>query len=407
MKTIFFLTRSFPPAICGVGDHTFELYERLTTKGYNIKVITSVNEEVDHYVKSKGIEQDVYPVIRKWNYRCVKQIIGLLKREDADFVCLQYVPNSYNRYGLPFFFLFLYLQLWFSERKSCVFFHEVSVRILFGGLRSFFQGLMQRVIAYSLYVLSDFSFTSNSKYKTYFAPFQIPVKPIPPNIYLYSGEAGSKPIRSCATGRILLVTFINRCHDQVIQALADCVKLGNLDVELKIVGLGSTRTQERIVKAINSYNIAEHVSFFDKTSSSDIASLLRRADIFLQIENVNERGEGGVCSKSGVNSAAMAAGLAIISSCGDMTDPILYRNGENILFIESNSSDSISECIFRLYFDKSLRSRLSANALKTYTSFLTWDTIVDAYIDKLGSSSACRTRSFWNVCKRFTGLSNS
>ena len=94
---------------------------------------------------------------------------------------------------------------------------------------------------------------------------------------------------------------------------------------------------------------------------------------------MDAHGEGGLSSKSGVMADAMAAGLPIVGSCGDMTDTNLYVHEKNILLLEKPSVQSIRNSIKELYFNESLRLRLSTQVLETYRLFFSWDNTVRMY----------------------------
>lgn len=380
MKTIFFLTKNFPSTICGVGDYTYELYHRLSAAGYQIKVITSASDTVKQFVNENKIDKDVYPIIEEWDISCIRPIVSLLNRSRADWFCIQYVPYSYNRLGFPFYIILLQFLVKINGVRTGIFFHEISVRPVYHGFKAFITGLTQRFIGYSLWILSGFVLTNNILYENFLRPFRIPILPIPANLY-GKNEANDGKIKD-SNLKMKLVSFINRCNSQVIEAVAQCVHLDKLNIELTILGGGLKDVRGKVEHYISVNGISENVFFSDKRSKADIAQVLYESDIFLHMEYVSERGEGGVSSKSGVAAAAMAAGLPIISSVGDMTDTTLYLQGENIILIQSPSVEAIRSSIRQLYSNKELRGTLGLNALKTYQQYFSWDRSVKAYITK-------------------------
>jgi glycosyltransferase involved in cell wall biosynthesis len=388
--TVVLLSRNFPPVIDGVGHYTFELYRRLKEKGLSVKVVTSSNVTVKEHVTDLGVERDIFPIIDKWNRGSIRKIMDVVEAEKADWFCIQYVPNSFNKYAVPFFLVALSLRLMATHVKVAVFFHEVAVRIWFNGVRSFFWGIAQRIISYSLYLMSAVSFTSNRFYEKYFSPFRIRVLPIPPNIFLNeSDKANTRLTRG--GGPMILVTFANRCTENLVIAVAHCRKDLGLEIELKITGSIQDKRKDLIKTWIERHGVFDFVTFFEGTAATEIALLFRHCDVFMHLEYVSRRGEGGVCSKSAIVCAAMAAGLPIIGTFGDMTDEQFYKNGENILFAEYDSWQSVSEQITRLCSDSVFRHMLGTNALNTYLANFSWEGHVNRFSACLVEASVTKS----------------
>ncbi|HWA33622.1 MAG TPA: glycosyltransferase family 4 protein [Cyclobacteriaceae bacterium] len=369
-KTVVLLSKNFPPVIDGVGDYTFQMYLHLQKKGFKVRVITNVNVDVFNAAENHT-ENDVFNIIGKWNSSCIKQIMAVLKAEKADWIFLQYVPNSFSRFAVPFFLIALQIRLFFSQTRSAIFFHEVAVRMWSNGVRSFFWGFAQRTISYTLYALSDLSFTSNQFYARYFRPFNIRVVPIPSSVYS-DLDYGKKRRSMVSAGPLRVVTFANRCTENLVAAIAQCAVKLHIDLDLRIVGFVQNERRDRIAGWIAQHEVGRYVSFFDGAAAADISNLLNHTDVFLHLEYVSARGEGGICSKSSVVSAAMAAGLPIIGTFGDMTDTTLYKNAENIVFADFDSRDSICNQIQRLYSDLSFRLIIGSNARRSYENFFSW-----------------------------------
>jgi glycosyltransferase involved in cell wall biosynthesis len=375
VRPIFLFTKNFPPTICGVGDYTYELYQRFKSEGYEIKVITSENNETSKFVTDHQLDGDVFPIVRKWNSGCIRQIIRMLKDHKARVFCVQYVPYSYNEYGFPFFLILLQLAAKMYGIGSAVFFHEVAVRP-FHSVKAFVTSVIQRVIGYALFVLSEFSLTSNTFYQSYFWPFAISISPIPANLF---GKEEMIEGQRIASPKIKIATFVNRTKKNVIDAITECIDIDKLNIEVTVIGSGRQETRNEVREWIFQNNIGNRVRLRDTGTKSEIAQVLYESDIFLHIEFLDVHGEGGLSSKSGVMAAAMAAGLPIVGSRGDMTDLNLYVHKKNVLLLERPSVQSIRNSIKELYFNESLRLGLSVQVLETYRLFFSWDNTVRMY----------------------------
>ena len=151
---IVFLTRNYPPTICGVGDHTYHLAQALMGQGVEVHVICSADQKV--------IQQDdikVYPVVNQWNTEGVLSVVHLLKNIQPDWFIVQYVPHAFHPKGLPYVLVSLYRAVSRLDISILTIFHEVKIRPEKGAktrLMSFLQGR----IAYKLSNMSQKVVTS-------------------------------------------------------------------------------------------------------------------------------------------------------------------------------------------------------------------------------------------------------
>lgn len=378
LKPVFLLSKNFPPIICGVGDYTFHLYTRLKAAGYDVRVITGKTAEVETFIAENQLVRDIYPIVDRWDRSCVRKIFDVLVESKASVLCIQYVPNGLSQRALPVYLLLLLIRAQLRSIAVGFFFHEVSVRVLFNGMKSFMLGSVQRMLSYTLHVGSKFSMTSSKIYSSYFRPFQIPVAPIPANIFANCEFVTF--VNRNKKGPIRVFCFANRCQPIVIRAIAKCIKEYHVSLRFIIAGKMTSERAKWIKAEVNSHGIADSVEIFSESSGRSIARVLRNSDLFLHIESVTACGEGGVSSKSGIASAAMAAGLAIISTKGDMTDRSLYQHRKNILFIAKTSESCVADSICELASDSKLRLFLGLNAVTTYRQFFSWDRTVESYI---------------------------
>ena len=95
---ILFITNTFPPNICGVGDYTFFLCRQFVQHGDKCVVVCRKDDCQRAVVE--GIS--VYPVVEKWNESASKIVLGVIEKEKPDIVSLQYVPHGFDAKGLPF-----------------------------------------------------------------------------------------------------------------------------------------------------------------------------------------------------------------------------------------------------------------------------------------------------------------
>ena len=374
MKSMLIVTKNFPPTICGVGDYASILYEKLKSKGYRVMVMTSANPEVVAYVSANGISHDVFPVIKSWDITIFRSLKKILEKQRFDFCCIEYVPHSFSKVGVPFYLIFVLFLLRMHRVKTFVFFHEVSVRIFYSGVKNFGLGIAQRAIALCLYLVSNSSLTSNRFYQKNFFSLPILLNPVPSNII----DDNCLPSEILNGDKLIIGTFVNRCTDTVLSAVAECIYMRSLNIELKILGHATQVIKNNISSVASNLKIGENISWSKSIDKQDLSIDFRSCNVFLHVENVTNGGAGGLTTKSGILSTALAAGLPVIGTFGDMTDLDILMDGKNVLAVNGSTS-SITEAILKLATNEVFRMSLGENARRTYEGHLSWKNHLDKF----------------------------
>ncbi len=352
-----------------MGDYTFELISRLNKEGFISDVFVRRDYSSAPLIQVESKHSTIIPTLQWGDARNIPKIISELKKKKASWLFIQYVPNSLRRSGFPFYMILLIFLCKVRGIKVGIFFHEVSVRVFGYGMKSFVMGSLQRVIAYGMMMFSNVVATSNLLYRSYLLPFKVTVVPIPANIYVLSGTS----IQSTRLSSVfVMLTFMNRCSLQILTAFKRVLQRGVV-ARLLIIGKGSTEWRNTITTHTHDLGITKSVDFFDKFSKDDIAQVMGNVDLFLHDEEVNDLGHGGVCSKSGVISAAMAASLPIISTYGDMTDEKLFIDQYNMMLLKRRTSLEYENVMMDLYQRADFRKMLGRNARNTYDKYFSWD----------------------------------
>lgn len=380
MIDFIFLTKNFPPDICGVGDYTFELTSRLEKQ----KIVSGIITKSGYRISSAHTsDRFVFPIVKRMSLNYVLGLIDVLKKNQATWLFIQYVPYSFSKQGVPFYMIILVLLSRLKGIKIGIFFHEVSVRVFGYGMKSFVLGVLQRSLAYVMMIFSNQAATSNVLYRSYFYPFRVSLVPIPANIYAPLGTRIVKEPWNAYC--FLMVTFMNRCTLQILEAFKGVLQRV-AGARLMIVGKGSIESRSRIEYYSQHLGIFKSVEFFDKFAKEDVANAMSSADLFLHDEEVNTLGHGGVCSKSGVIAAAMAAGLPIISTRGDMTDDQLFIHQFNMILLERRTSLEYEKAMMGLYEKADVRKMLGKNAKSTYDKYFSWENTLLFYLNAISST---------------------
>jgi glycosyltransferase involved in cell wall biosynthesis len=109
-----------------------------------------------------------------------------------------------------------------------------------------------------------------------------------------------------------------------------------------------------------------------------LLEIMARAGIFLQHQPLAANGQGGVSAKNGVTASAMALGLAIITTAGDMTDRQFFRHGQNCWLLENAGALQWEAAIQALLDEPALGRRLGSAARASFLQHLTWASIAES-----------------------------
>ncbi|HEX9775529.1 MAG TPA: glycosyltransferase family 4 protein [Actinomycetota bacterium] len=88
------LTRGFPPAVDGIGDHADHLADALAATGIEVAVVTSAAEVAERSAFA------VHPVIERWDARGFGAIASAVAETAPDAINWHYNPFSIGRKGL-------------------------------------------------------------------------------------------------------------------------------------------------------------------------------------------------------------------------------------------------------------------------------------------------------------------
>lgn len=309
----------------------------------------------------------------RWNLTSYLHLAKYLKDNQPDIIFLQYVPHAFSRFGLPFHLILIPLMAVFYKIRFDTMFHEVSVRIRGAGLKSSIVGFFQLVIACILSLLSRKIYTTNRRYGNYLKPFKAQVIFTPPNIYKHA----SAPLPSLPENipGFSIVSFLNRCDDKLLEAFKLFRESCDPDSILILVGYHEHIGQ--IEESIKKNNLEQFVLIVRNSSANVITDHIQAADIYVQIEAVGEKSEGGVSTKSGCLSTALSLGKSIISTRGDLTDLDIFIDKSNILFVRYGNVESYLNAFMKLRNNRFLIKQMEVNARITFSRFFSWPICMD------------------------------
>lgn len=97
---LVFITGSYPPLTCGVGDYTAMLAETLAEKGgLDVTVLTSIGA----HAQPEHTAVRVLPLVTTWRLAELRKIRGRVAELQPDLIHLQYPTQGYGRRMMPSF----------------------------------------------------------------------------------------------------------------------------------------------------------------------------------------------------------------------------------------------------------------------------------------------------------------
>ncbi len=368
---IVFLTRNYPPTICGVGDHTYHLAQALMGQGVEVHVICSADQKV--------IQQDdikVYPVVNQWNTEGVLSVVHLLKNIQPDWFIVQYVPHAFHPKGLPYVLVSLYRAVSRLDISILTIFHEVKIRPEKGAktrLMSFLQGrIAYKLSNMSQKVVTSIDFYDNNlkklpHHKKTIIPIASNITPVKVSDVLKKQLKDRYQIDNDAK---IICTFGDR---QVLAYLPVFDRLVKEYPNLVWLLCGKNSTPPSVLASRN------YIHYVGEMSAKRIYQHLSLGNVFFMPDPVSAEGEGGTCNKSGSLACALSLGIPIVGSKGDMNNKLLVH-GENILLTDIRNETAIYESFKSCLDSERLSEHLGRNARLFHDQSLRWTVSAEKFL---------------------------
>lgn len=155
MKSILLISAKYPPAICGVGDHTAILARYLQQQAYRVIVANGTSENMFQQVYR-------YPETNR-----VAFLQELVQKESITHVLWQYSPYALHARGTPWWVVKAARALRKMGLQQAVYFHEIQIRYSVPGLFNTWRAFQQQQIAQRLLSICGKAGTSISFYLPY------------------------------------------------------------------------------------------------------------------------------------------------------------------------------------------------------------------------------------------------
>ena len=371
---IVFLTRHFPPTICGVGDHTYHLAQQMQQQGLKVSIICFSDQKP---VELDGI--DVFPIVKRWNRGGVLAVVNKVKMLQPDWFISQYVPHGFQSKGLPLASLLLYRQLNQLNVPILTIFHEVKIRPE-NALKTQIYSFIQAKIADSLAEKSTKIVTSIDFYADYLKRFadKITVLPIASNILpIDVSEDVKQQLRNkygISKATKVVCTFGDRDITHYLPAFD---RLTNDYPNFVWLLCGKNSTPSVIIGS------RPYIRYVGKMSAENIYQHLSLGDVFFMPDDINADGEGGTSNKSGSLATAFSLGIPIVATKGDLNNALLV-DGQNILLTDIRHQTALYEALKSCFDSPTLALKLGNNARQLHDKTLTWERSAAQLLESMG-----------------------
>jgi glycosyltransferase involved in cell wall biosynthesis len=369
------LTNKFPPSFDGVGHYSDNLYHLLKMRGIKVGVVTTQSNVFDF---ERNNQADVFPIAPNWSFKGCYMLLKIINQKQVNNLLIQYVPYSYSKSGVPFIFVFFLVFMRMKGIKIHTNFHEIAIRFSGEGFLSKIRSIVQRTLAYLICSFSNSIQTSNSYYKSLLMPFQSKLIPIPSNFEKLILE--KVDMEFDIDNIIVIAVNANRCNNNFFEVIYELKKLSKKDFKIIVIGRAYDDDLAFIEKKINELSLNTFFQISVNATEETFINCMKNAKLYIQLETVMANKFGGVSSKSGTIATAMQLGIPIITTCGDMTDTSIFRNGINVCFVDYNDALSTAQLIDNLSGDLQQLKLLRKSAITAYHQYFKWEHTINYYL---------------------------
>jgi glycosyltransferase involved in cell wall biosynthesis len=364
------ITGEYPPQMGGLGDYSQLLARGLSSAGIGVHIWapTLIDGQTDQ--DEPGII--LHRIAGCWSDRDFAKISAALDQfEGPRRISLQYAPNVFQHRGLNFG-----LARWLKSRKQAgdfvrAMFHEVTYivkpgdrlprRLLAFGQRRLAKRLLQSIDVVDLAI---------PHWETMLRPLDLRAdrtydwRPVPSNVPVVDDAAGVAALRAEISSQAAGVTrwigsFGTFAGDVVrlLEAVVPRLLQAHPEAGFLLMGRGGENIAQAWQQAYP--GLAHRVIATGARPLIEISRYLQICDLLLQPY------PGGVCTKRGSMMAGLAHGAAIVTTRGDVTEPIWAETGAALIVDEGDAAALINQAESLLQ-DDGLRGTLSSHALALY-----------------------------------------
>jgi glycosyltransferase involved in cell wall biosynthesis len=378
------ITGEYPPKHGGVSDYTYRLAQALGEAEEDVHIWTSAGP-----ASAPALERvEVHHLPPKYGLRWLGALHGAITAaDDQATVLVQYVPHMYGWKAMNVAFC-LWLALQCNKKKIWVMFHEIAFPFKKGQpLKHNFLALVHRIMAWILVRSAKRSFTSIEAYQSMLVQLasrkQIELLRLFSNVPFQPAVEVEDHRRVRARPRVGIFSSFGR---EICVLLEDVlpVLLKDSTFELLLVGPGA-RFIRRFAKAYPMFD--GRLSTSGRVGAFEAGAYIQSCDVLLQLY------PDGACGARGSFLAALASGLPVITTAGELTEPLLLESGA-VAFADT-SPRAIRRVLEELLADKAAAGNLGAAGRRLYESHFDLPVAISILSEgRLPSPTSCRVARF-------------
>ena len=380
---VLFITGEFPPMQGGVGDCANEIAHGLAACGANVRVLTSAHARSDAMRDSVFA---IYPIVEKWDWSSWRLIWNTYDQFNPDIIHIQYQTGAFGMHpAINLTPRFLKL----PNTKFVTTFHDLRVPYLFpkaGPVR----GWVTRQLARACDAVIATNDEDYARLETWHVrelnliPIGSNVTTMPPADY---DRAAWRAKLGVAANEMLwcYFGFLNESKggETLIRALA-------LTPNAKLVMIGGQTGASDptnvaylayIQSLISNLGLTHRVLWTHHLPAPEVSAHFYAADVCVLPYR------DGASYRRGTLMAALAHGLAIVSTVASRQSPVASNNslpslddGENCVLVAPDDPRAIAEAVQRVMASSELRARIGAGARALAQNF-TWDQIAREHLE--------------------------
>jgi glycosyltransferase involved in cell wall biosynthesis len=359
------LTRSLPPHVCGIGDHTVRFGNGLRALGHDVLLIAG-----------RGAPGDGIRIVAdEWTASSLERLGQSLESMSLDHLALQYTPLMFS------------LGDWRVDRAIVDFWRIVSTRMptsliahetYYRTLRhplSLFRGTCQKFVLRALATISGHVFSASEPLVEEMARWRLRREavwlPIGSHIDVFQADrAALRNNYALIESDIVLTLFgcgrnLQRMprHFRILEGR---LQEGRIAHAWLLLGGAARELLSRRARVLSPGWL----------SSEALSAHLQISDIFLMPHF------GGISARRTTLMAAMAHGLPVVGTSGKMTEPF-WSDVSGVALFEERSVESFAEEVSALCRDDGLRLAMGSQNLDYFSRHPTWPTIAAKFVSAI------------------------
>lgn len=400
---VLFITGEFPPMQGGVGDCTNEIAKGLAALGAEVRVLTSTQVGGRQTAGSSDLIRNsqfaILPVIKKWNWACLRAVTRIAREFTPDVVHIQYQTGAFGMHPainfLPRYFRPRPGDVERAPRRGLVprprvvtTFHDLRVPYLFPK-----AGRVREWVTRELARSSDTVVATNDEDYSKLVTFNLRLLtliPIGSNISTTPPpdfeRAAWRARLGAAENETLLCYFgfLNESKggETLVRALAQVHRAKLLMIGGQVSASDPTNAAylAQVKALITESGLTDRVLWTDYTPPEIVTANFYASDICVLPYR------DGASYRRGTLMAALAHGMAIVTTAPHVIGAIhesplsQLRDGENCLLVPPDNPTALAAAIQRAAASPELRARIGAGARELARHF-TWDKIAQQHLE--------------------------